>query len=192
MGSGNDSILDMYLYETNTLLEQLDGILLAAEQADTFSQDSVNEIFRIMHTIKGSSAMMEFPSLMTVAHRIEDLFFIIREKTMDAVPMEMRPELFDMLFQAVDFFRGEIEKIENGEPLSDSIDSIVDKINSLVNKIQGGGGEKAEEKSAGAPAAGAPLPPSAPSTRTTPTASMHFLTRAAAWRTCGLSCWSPP
>ena len=77
MGSGNDSILDMYLYETNTLLEQLDGILLAAEQADTFSQDSVNEIFRIMHTIKGSSAMMEFPSLMTVAHRIEDLFFII-------------------------------------------------------------------------------------------------------------------
>ena len=47
MGSGNDSILDMYLYETNTLLEQLDGILLAAEQADTFSQDSVNEIFQI-------------------------------------------------------------------------------------------------------------------------------------------------
>ena len=35
MGSGNDSILDMYLYETNTLLEQLDGILLAAEAADT-------------------------------------------------------------------------------------------------------------------------------------------------------------
>ncbi len=157
MGSGNDSILDMYLYETNTLLEQLDGILLAAEQADTFSQDSVNEIFRIMHTIKGSSAMMEFPSLMTVAHRIEDLFFIIREKTMDAVPMDLRPELFDMLFQAVDFFRGEIEKVENSEPLSESIDSIVDKINSLVNKIQGGGGEKAEEKSA-APAGEAPAP----------------------------------
>ncbi len=157
MGSGNDSILDMYLYETNTLLEQLDGILLAAEQADTFSQDSVNEIFRIMHTIKGSSAMMEFPSLMTVAHRIEDLFFIIREKTMDAVPEALRPELFDMLFQAVDFFRGEIEKIENGEPLSESIDSIVDKINSLVNKIQDGGGEKAEEKSAGAAEAQAPV-----------------------------------
>ena len=51
MGSGNDSILDMYLYETNTLLEQLDGILLAAEQADTFSQDSVNEIFRTKNTL---------------------------------------------------------------------------------------------------------------------------------------------
>ena len=143
MGSGNE-ILDMYIYETNTLLEQLETIVLEAEKADTFSQENVNEIFRIMHTIKGSSAMMEFPSLMTVAHRIEDLFFIIREKTIDIVPESLRPELFDMLFQAVDFFRGEIEKIENSEPLSESIDSIVDKINSLINKIQGGGGEKAE------------------------------------------------
>ena len=150
MGSGNDSILDMYLYETNTLLEQLDGILLAAEQADTFSQDSVNEIFRIMHTIKGSSAMMEFNNIMTVAHRIEDLFFIIREKTIDVVPEQLRPELFDMIFQAVDFFRGEIEKVENGEPLSDSIDSIVDKINSLIDKIQGnGGGERGERRRPG-------------------------------------------
>ncbi len=152
MGSGNDSILDMYLYETNTLLEQLDGILLAAEQADTFSQDSVNEIFRIMHTVKGSSAMMEFNNIMTVAHRIEDLFFIIREKTIDIVPEQLRPELFDMIFQAVDFFRGEIEKVENGEPLSDSIDSIVDKINSLIDKIQGNGAPAA------APAAPAAQP----------------------------------
>ena len=94
MGSGNDSILDMYLYETNTLLEQLDGILLAAEQENTFSEDSVNEIFRIMHTIKGSSAMMEFTSLMTVAHRIEDLFFLMRELSFDVVPEQLRCYLF--------------------------------------------------------------------------------------------------
>ncbi len=161
MGSGNDSILDMYLYETNTLLEQLDGILLTAEEADTFSEDSVNEIFRIMHTIKGSSAMMEFSSLMTVAHRIEDMFFIVREKGMDVVPEATRPDLFDMLFQAVDFFRGEIEKVENDEPLSQSIDHIVAKINSLIDKIQGNPaapapGEEASAGSAPAPAAEAP------------------------------------
>ena len=158
MGSGNDSILDMYLYETNTLLEQLDGILLAAEQADTFSEDSVNEIFRIMHTIKGSSAMMEFSSLMTVAHRIEDLFFLVREKGMDVVPEQTRPDLFDMLFQAVDFFRSEIEKVENDEPLSQSIDHIVTKINSLIDKIQGNpaapeAGAPAAEEGASAPGA---------------------------------------
>lgn len=54
MSSGNDSILDAFLYETNSLLEQLDSIVLTAEQQDSFSQDDINTIFRIMHTIKGS------------------------------------------------------------------------------------------------------------------------------------------
>ena len=91
MGSSGNEILDMYIYETNTLLEQLETIVLEAEKADTFSQDDVNEIFRIMHTIKGSSAMMEYDSLATVSHRIEDLFFIIRENTMSVVSVEHRP-----------------------------------------------------------------------------------------------------
>ena len=59
MENNSDSVLEMYLYETNTLLEQLDNIMLSAEQADTLSEDDVNEIFRIMHTLKGSAAMME-------------------------------------------------------------------------------------------------------------------------------------
>lgn len=65
MSTGNDSILDAYLYETNTLLEQLDSIVLASEEKDTFSEEDINTIFRIMHTIKGSSAMMEYRSIMT-------------------------------------------------------------------------------------------------------------------------------
>ena len=86
MENNSDSVLEMYLYETNTLLEQLDNIMLSAEQADTLSEDDVNEIFRIMHTLKGSAAMMEFEPLMTIAHRIEDLFYLIREKTMEIIP----------------------------------------------------------------------------------------------------------
>lgn len=46
MGSSGNEILDMYIYETNTLLEQLETIVLEAEKADTFSQDDVNEIGR--------------------------------------------------------------------------------------------------------------------------------------------------
>ena len=47
MSTGNDSILDAYLYETNTLLEQLDSIVLASEEKDTFSEEDINTIFRI-------------------------------------------------------------------------------------------------------------------------------------------------
>lgn len=132
-----DSILEMYLYETESLLEQLDSIALAAEQVNTFSQSNVDEIFRIMHTIKGSSAMMDFTPLMTIAHRIEDLFFIIRENGMQIVSEERRGDLFDLFFQATDYFRGEVEKLKSNEPLSADIDNFLAKINTLLSKIQG-------------------------------------------------------
>lgn len=159
MSSGNDSILDAFLYETNTLLEQLDSLVLAAEQQDSFSQDDINTIFRIMHTIKGSSAMMEYNSLMTIAHRAEDLFSIIRDKTMDVVPESLRPELFDLLFQAIDFFRGELEHIENEQPLTENIDILLGKINRLIDEIRTGG----QPADAAAPAA-----PAAPASSTAP------------------------
>lgn len=148
-----DSILEMYLYETESLLEQLDSIALAAEQVNTFSQSNVDEIFRIMHTIKGSSAMMEFTSLMTIAHRIEDMFFIIREKGMQILSEERRSELFDLVFQATDFFRNEVEKIKDNQPLSEDIDSFLTKINSFVTKIQSdlNGQANAEEETETSP-----------------------------------------
>ena len=138
MSNSNDSILEAYLFETNSLLEQLDSIVLASEEKDSFSEEDVNTIFRIMHTIKGSSAMMEFNSLMTIAHRAEDLFAIIRDKSMDVVPEGKRPELFDLLFQTIDFFRQEIEHIENDEALTENIDTLLQKVNSLIQQIQGG------------------------------------------------------
>lgn len=137
MENNSDSVLEMYLYETNTLLEQLDNIMLTAEQADTLSEDDVNEIFRIMHTLKGSAAMMEFEPLMTIAHRIEDLFYLIREKTMEVVPEQDRPQLFDLLFKSIDYFRNEVSKIENGEPLSNDIDNFLNTINMFIDKING-------------------------------------------------------
>lgn len=144
MENNSDSVLEMYLYETNTLLEQLDNIMLSAEQADTLSEDDVNEIFRIMHTLKGSAAMMEFEPLMTIAHRIEDLFYLIREKTMEIVPEQDRPQLFDLLFKSIDYFRSEVSKIENGEPLSNNIDNFLNTINMFIDKING---EAAEAQS---------------------------------------------
>ncbi len=152
---GND-MMEAYLYEMNTLLEQLDDIVLAAEEAKTFSQEDVNEIFRIMHTFKGSSAMMEFNTLMTVAHRIEDMFFIIRDKGMEVVSENLRPELFELVFRSIDFFRGEIEKLENDQPLTEDIDSILANIKSFSNKIQGGSEEEEEQPAGQAESQGAP------------------------------------
>ena len=149
--SSND-ILDMYIYETNSLLEQLENIVLDAEKGNTFSQDNVNEIFRIMHTIKGSSAMMEFDSLANVAHRIEDMFFLIREGTMEVVPEKDRPALFDLMFHSIDYYRAEMEKVEAEQPLDQDIDSFLININSLIAKIKGEEPQEEEPAPAAAPA----------------------------------------
>ncbi|RFZ80413.1 chemotaxis protein CheA [Lacrimispora amygdalina] len=130
-----DNMLDMYLFETNSLLEQLDELLIEAEKAGDFTVDDVNEIFRIMHTVKGSSAMMEFNSLMQIAHHIEDLFFFIRENGLDSLESSHKSTLFDLMFRSTDLLRAEVSKIQNNEPLSDNVDNLTEEINSFLKKI---------------------------------------------------------
>lgn len=149
MDNGMDNILDMYLFETNSLLEQLDELLIEAEKAEDFSSEDVNEIFRIMHTIKGSSAMMQFSTIMTVAHHIEDLFFYIRENGIESLQESHKKKLFDLMFQSTDFLRSEIEKVENNEPLDTNIDSFAEEINSFLKKISNKSSQDSSSASVG-------------------------------------------
>ncbi|MEG3030207.1 MAG: chemotaxis protein CheA, partial [Oscillospiraceae bacterium] len=133
MDKNMESMLDMYLFETNTLLEQLDEILLNAEKIGDFTEENINEIFRIMHTIKGSSAMMQFESVMTIAHKVEDLFFIIRQ---DGMKDSYRDGLFELMFTSSDFLKSEVEKIQNNEPLTVNIEAFQTKILNFVQIVK--------------------------------------------------------
>lgn len=156
MSSGMDSsILDTYLYEENNLLDQLDEMLVADEKNGDFSTDDVNEIFRIMHTIKGSSAMMEFNSISTIAHHIEDVFFYIRDKGIETLDPEHKKELFNLMFRSEDYLRSEIEKVEEGVPLSTDIDAFSNEINSFLKKISGAAPAQPEASQAAPAASGA-------------------------------------
>ena len=70
------SMLEVFLYETTTLLDQLEELLMTTEKEESIGSDEINQIFRIMHTIKGSSAMMGFDNLSVLAHKAEDMFFV--------------------------------------------------------------------------------------------------------------------
>ena len=142
MDNGMESMLDTYLFETNSLLDNLDEMLMQDEKLGDFPPDDVNEIFRIMHTIKGSSAMMEFGSLSSIAHHIEDLFFYIRDKGIDSLDPQHKKELFNLMFRSEDCLRGEVEKVENGEPLSTDMDSFAAEINNFLKKISGAAQEE--------------------------------------------------
>lgn len=135
MDNSFDSVLDMYLFEARQLLEQLDDILLRAESDQAFDKECVDEIFRIMHTIKGSSAMMQFNSIMTISHKIEDLFFYIRENGADK---KYNEELVNLVFKFTDFIKGEISKIEKGEALEENLEHFEKEIFEFLQVISNG------------------------------------------------------
>lgn len=161
MDNGMEGMLDTYLFETNSLLDRLDEMLVADEKIGDFSLDDVNEIFRIMHTIKGSSAMMEFGSLAEIAHHIEDLFFYIRDKGIDSLDPQHKKELFNLMFRSEDFLRGQVEKVEAGEALDTDLDSFSSEINNFLKKISGAATEEPAVPEAPKTPAVTPAPASA-------------------------------
>ena len=79
-------MLDAYLFENTQLLESLQEIVLDQKDEEYFDEDSINEIFRTMHTIKGSSAIMMYDDITEVAHKLEDVFYFLRESHPKNVP----------------------------------------------------------------------------------------------------------
>jgi len=105
-----EPMLEMFIFETYQLIDQLEQALLSFEKGAGF-EASINEIFRIMHTIKGSAAMMLFDNISTLAHSMEDLFFYLREER----PENVEPsKIIDIVFEGVDFIKAETAKIESG------------------------------------------------------------------------------
>lgn len=151
--AGMEGMVDMYLFETTTLIDQLDEILLRTEQANEFTEDDINEVFRIMHTVKGSSAMMGFENLQKLAHKGEDMFFIIRE---DPSKMKDIGFVYDLVFQMSDLFKAEIEEIRSnpdyeGTDFSEMISKLEDGAKILKGELDVA---EAEEKTEGGAAQG--------------------------------------
>jgi len=108
----NEPMLDLFIFESMQLLEQMELLIIANEKSSTYASDAINEIFRIMHTIKGSSAMMLYNNISTLAHSMEDLFFVLREDKPQNVDYS---ELSDLVLEGLDFIKVEIAKIRNGD-----------------------------------------------------------------------------
>lgn len=95
-------MFDVFAYETNDFLTRLEDILLQIEDVSDLAAEQVHEIFRIMHTIKSSSAMMGFSGISTLTHRMENLFQFIRDFR---PPLINISEITDILFSCVDYMK---------------------------------------------------------------------------------------
>lgn len=153
--AGMEAMADMYVFETTTLLEQLDQILMKTENESSFGEEEINEIFRTMHTIKGSSAMMGLDNMSKLAHAIEDMFYVIREDNPVITSMET---LYDIVFNASDLMKAEIELLQEDEYTATDFSEQIAKIKAYAAVLKG---EVAPAAAAPAPAAQA-APAAAP------------------------------
>ena len=132
---GMEAMLDVFVHETDTMLEELDEVLIDSEKAHNIDDDNINTIFRITHTIKGSAAMMNFEGMSNLAHSIEDVFYILRDN-----PEKLKmvfDTIFDLVFQSSDFLKDELNQIRTGvyEPSDPS--ELIDKIHAQVAILKG-------------------------------------------------------
>lgn len=132
-GYNYEPMLDMFVFETTQLSEQLEQVIIISEKSGCYEQDAINEIFRIMHTIKGSSAMMQFNDISTLAHAVEDLFYFLREG--NPVSMDFS-KLTDIILESIDFIKTEMQKIENGHEPDGNSSSLIEKIESFLAELK--------------------------------------------------------
>ncbi len=133
----DDSLLELFVFETSQNTQQLEQVVLTAEREGHFSGDEVNEVFRIMHTIKGSSAMMSFTGIASLAHRMEDLFFYIRENA-DA---RYDPRaISDMILSCMDYVNRELDNVRAGQPSGQEDNALlIHRIDALMAEMTGAG-----------------------------------------------------
>lgn len=137
-----EGMLDIYLFENEQLLEQLQEMVLEQKDADCFDEESINEIFRTMHTIKGSSGIMMFDNITAVAHKLEDIFYFLRESHPEHVP---HIKLVEHVLEVADFISGEMDKIRNGSAADGNPEGMLKELNKFLDSIKKGAGDDAAD-----------------------------------------------
>lgn len=102
-----EQINEIFFEEASELLESLEGHLLSLEQ-NPDNPEIISAVFRVMHTIKGSSGMFGFDAISSFTHEVESTFDAVRNGSAPVTPqlisltLKARDHIMDMLKGNVD------------------------------------------------------------------------------------------
>ena len=89
-------LLEMFLDESGEHLENLNERVLVLEKTPD-DQETINEIFRAAHSLKGTSGSLGFVRLQRLTHDMESVFSLVREGT-----LTVDSDLVDLLLKCLD------------------------------------------------------------------------------------------
>lgn len=120
--------LDIFIDETKEHLQSLNEHILILEK-EPENEDTINEIFRAAHSLKGMAATMGYKNMQRLAHDLENAFQEIRNGKMKA-----EAKLVDILFRGIDALEQYLECIQtDGTEGSEDNQDIIDDLNALIN-----------------------------------------------------------
>ncbi|MDD5935720.1 MAG: chemotaxis protein CheA [Clostridiales bacterium] len=136
--------LEIFIDETKEHLQSLNEQLLILEK-EPENEDTINEIFRAAHSLKGMAGTMGYKRMQRLTHDMENVFSEIR-----AGKMKVKADLVDVLFKGLDALENYLDCIINSadEGTEDNND-IIDALNKCLNDGLG----TTETKEEAAPAA---------------------------------------
>jgi len=106
-----NALLAQFIPEARELLEQAGSGLLVLEQ-DAKSKAAVNDVFRAVHTLKGSSGLFDLQPLTRLVHAAEDLLGEVRTGE-----LALNAEIVDRLLDSLDLVAVWIDALETREAL---------------------------------------------------------------------------
>ncbi len=139
--------LDIFIDETKEHIQNLNDHLLILEK-EPDNEDTINEIFRAAHSLKGMAGTMGFTRMQRLTHDMENVFSEIRSGN-----MTVKSNLVDILFRGLDALEGYLSTIQ--QTSSEGTEDNADIINDLNQVLEEGTGKVTEapvKKEAPAPA----------------------------------------
>lgn len=132
--------LEIFIDESNEHLQSIsDGVMVLEKEPD--NQDTINEIFRAAHSLKGMAGTMGYKRMQNLTHDMENVFSEVRNGN-----ISVTSEMCDVLFQCMDALESYVENIQtNQDEGTDDNEDIIKALNSFIEGI-GGDGKKKEAK----------------------------------------------
>lgn len=123
---------EMFLEEAAELFESADNVLLAAENNGSLTDDEMGQLFRDVHTLKGSGASVELAFFAEFTHDVENLMDKLRSHKIEYQP-EMAETLIDGLDVMKEILELEVSNQINKEKFQELTSSLLEEIRAYSN-----------------------------------------------------------
>ncbi|MFN3411955.1 MAG: chemotaxis protein CheW [Exilispira sp.] len=133
-------LLVYYFEESNQILSQLESLILILEK-DYTNKEVINEIFRNVHTLKGSSASMGFKEIADFSHILENSFDYLRNLS----EISLNAEIIDIILESLDILKNMVTFRNEGKIFQTNLNEIESKIESIRNILPSAGKENIKQ-----------------------------------------------